>query len=56
VSITGGTASHKYEVNGVLEGYFWVCSCGQSTSPIYGSASAARDSAERHVTSTPPGS
>jgi len=49
-----GSPSHTYEVNGALQGYFWVCSCGASSGPVYETANAAVASAERHVTDTPP--
>jgi hypothetical protein len=51
---SGGSPSHRYEVNGALEGYFWACSCGTSTSPVYKTENDAVASAERHVTDTPP--
>lgn len=51
----GGSPSHTYAVNGgALQGYFWGCSCGIRTSPVYETESAAVASAERHVTDTPP--
>jgi hypothetical protein len=50
----GGTPSYTYEVAGTLQGYFWVCSCGTSTSPVYATENSAIALAERHVTETPP--
>ncbi len=49
----GGSLSHTYEVNGTLEGFFWVCSCGEGSDPVHASEYAAIAAAEQHVAESP---
>lgn len=49
---TGGSGSHRWEVAGTLTGYFWACSCGASSEPVYGSEQQAIKAVEEHATRT----
>jgi len=50
----GGGGSHRWEVQGTLDGYFWACSCGTSSGPVYPSEDHAASAVENHRLDTPP--
>jgi hypothetical protein len=54
-----GAGEHRWTVDhAVAEGYFWGCSCGDGSQPVYmgesGAATAARQHARHHAARSEP--
>ena len=55
----GGGGEHRWSVeHAPVAGYFWVCSCGDRSPPVYmgdsGAATAARQHARHHTARSEP--
>ena len=50
-SVSGGSGSHVYTIRlGKLSGqFFWTCTCGAASEPVFSVMTDARSSAEAHV-------
>lgn len=49
VATRGGVGEHVYEVNNALAGWFWTCSCGRGSEPLYPNEQLAVRDAKAHV-------